>query len=43
MPKTIVQQAGAQSSAVFFAGIKSRVRTAQVKAALAANASEFGE
>src|SRR5437764_14770035 len=38
MPKTIVQQAGAQSCAVFLAGIKRRVRTAQVKAALAANA-----
>src|SRR5437773_11453055 len=38
MPKTIVQQAGAQSYAVFLAGIKRRVRTAQVKAALAANA-----
>ena len=38
MPKAIVQQAGAQSCAVFLAGIKRRVRTAQVKAALAANA-----
>ncbi len=37
-PKTIVQQLGAQSYAHFLAGIKERIRTAQVKAALAANA-----
>jgi hypothetical protein len=35
---TIVQQAGAQSYARFLSGIKERIRTAQVKAALAANA-----
>jgi hypothetical protein len=33
-----VQQAGAQSYTRFLAGIKERIRTAQVKAALAANA-----
>src|SRR5256885_9437586 len=32
------QQAGAQSYVHFLAGIKERIRTAQVKAALAANA-----
>jgi predicted nuclease of restriction endonuclease-like (RecB) superfamily len=37
-PKAIVQQPGAQSYARFLAGIKERIRTAQVKAALAANA-----
>jgi predicted nuclease of restriction endonuclease-like (RecB) superfamily len=37
-PKTIVQQPVAQSYARFLAGIKERIRTAQVKAALAANA-----
>jgi len=37
-PKTIVQQPVAQSYAHFLAGIKERIRTAQVKAALAANA-----
>jgi predicted nuclease of restriction endonuclease-like (RecB) superfamily len=37
-PKAIVQQSGAQSYAHFLAGIKERIRTAQVKAALAANA-----
>src|SRR5260370_18680751 len=36
--KTIVQQPVAQSYARFLAGIKERIRTAQVKAALAANA-----
>ena len=36
--KAIVQQASAQSYARFLAGIKERIRTAQVKAALAANA-----
>src|SRR6266567_2654910 len=36
-PKAIVQQSGAQSYAHFLAGIKERIRTAQVKAALAAN------
>jgi predicted nuclease of restriction endonuclease-like (RecB) superfamily len=35
--KTIVQQPVAQSYARFLAGIKERIRTAQVKAALAAN------
>jgi hypothetical protein len=38
LSKAIVQQAGAQSYARFLAGIKERIRTAQVKAALAANA-----
>ena len=33
-----MQQSGAQSYAHFLAGIKERIRTAQVKAALAANA-----
>jgi predicted nuclease of restriction endonuclease-like (RecB) superfamily len=37
-PKAIVQRPGAQSYARFLAGIKERIRTAQVKAALAANA-----
>jgi predicted nuclease of restriction endonuclease-like (RecB) superfamily len=37
-PKAIVQQAGAQNYVHFLAGIKERIRTAQVKAALAANA-----
>jgi predicted nuclease of restriction endonuclease-like (RecB) superfamily len=36
--KVIVQQLGAQSYARFLASIKERIRTAQVKAALAANA-----
>jgi predicted nuclease of restriction endonuclease-like (RecB) superfamily len=36
--KAIVQQAGAQSYSRFLTGIKERIRTAQVKAALAANA-----
>lgn len=36
--KAIVQQPGAQSYARFLASIKERIRTAQVKAALAANA-----
>jgi predicted nuclease of restriction endonuclease-like (RecB) superfamily len=36
--KVIVQQRGAQSYARFLASIKERIRTAQVKAALAANA-----
>jgi predicted nuclease of restriction endonuclease-like (RecB) superfamily len=36
--KAIVQQPGAQSYARLLAGIKERIRTAQVKAALAANA-----
>jgi predicted nuclease of restriction endonuclease-like (RecB) superfamily len=36
--KAIVQQAAAQSYAQFLTGIKGRIRTAQVKAALAANA-----
>jgi len=34
----IVQQAGAQSYAHFLSAIKERIRTAQIKAALAANA-----
>ena len=38
LSKAIVQQAGAQSYARFLSGIKERIRTAQVKAALAANA-----
>jgi hypothetical protein len=38
VPKAIVQQPGAQSYARFLASIKERIRTAQVKAALAANA-----
>ena len=38
VPNTIVQQAGAQSYAHFFSAIKERIRTAQIKAALAANA-----
>jgi predicted nuclease of restriction endonuclease-like (RecB) superfamily len=37
-PKAIVQQPVAQSYARFLAGIKERIRTAQVRAALAANA-----
>src|SRR5437899_9357198 len=37
-PSPIVQQPVAQSYARFLAGIKQRIRTAQVKAALAANA-----
>ena len=37
-PSPIVQQPVAQSYARFLAGIKERIRTAQVKAALAANA-----
>jgi len=36
--KTKVQQPGAQSYDRFLSGIKERIRTAQVKAALAANA-----
>src|SRR5205807_3656627 len=36
--KVIVQQRGAQSYVRFLASIKERIRTAQVKAALAANA-----
>jgi predicted nuclease of restriction endonuclease-like (RecB) superfamily len=36
--KAIVQQAGAQNYTQFLTGIKGRIRTAQVKAALAANA-----
>jgi len=36
--KAIVQQAGAQSYAHFLAGIKGRIRAAQIRAALAANA-----
>jgi len=38
VPSPIVQQPVAQSYARFLAGIKERIRTAQVKAALAANA-----
>jgi predicted nuclease of restriction endonuclease-like (RecB) superfamily len=38
VPKAIMQQLGAQSYARFLASIKERIRTAQVKAALAANA-----
>jgi uncharacterized protein DUF1016 len=37
-PEAIVQQAGAQNYVHFLAAIKERIRTAQVKAALAANA-----
>jgi len=37
-PSSIVQQAGAQFYDRFVEGIKQRIRTAQVKAALAANA-----
>jgi hypothetical protein len=36
--RTIVQQPGAQLYHRFVAGIKERIRTAQIKAALAANA-----
>jgi hypothetical protein len=38
VPKAIVQHLGAQSYARFLASIKERIRTAQIKAALAANA-----
>jgi hypothetical protein len=38
VPSPIVQQTVAQSYNRFLAGIKKRIRTAQVKAALAANA-----
>jgi hypothetical protein len=37
-PATIVHQAGAQFYDRFVEGIKRRIRTAQIKAALAANA-----
>jgi predicted nuclease of restriction endonuclease-like (RecB) superfamily len=38
VPNAIVQQAGAQSYAHFLSAIKERIRTTQIKAALAANA-----
>jgi hypothetical protein len=38
MPKAIVQQPAAQNYVRFLSGIKERIRTAQVKSALAANA-----
>jgi hypothetical protein len=38
VPEAIMQQLGAQSYARLLASIKERIRTAQVKAALAANA-----
>ena len=40
--KAIVQQAGAQSYGQFLTAIKQRIRTAQIKAALAANAELIG-